>query len=68
MKSRKAPNETLRSEHITDDAEVELLYAAADAHPNWEVMPEGMGIRHVGSEGPDTPRKLLEWFLKKGRH
>ena len=46
----------------------EMLYAAAEAHPSWEVLPNGMGIRHVGSEWPNTPQELLEWFLKKGRH
>ena len=44
------------------------LYAAAEAHPNWEVLADGTGIQHVGSEWPNTPRELLEWFLKKGRH
>ena len=67
MKKRK-PKETLRSEPIGDDARVEMLYAAAEAHPSWEVLPDDEGIRHVGSESPNTPQELLEWFLKKGRH
>jgi len=66
MKKRK-PKETLRSEPIGDDAKVEMLYAAAEAHPSWQVLPDDRGIRHVGSEWPNTPQELLEWFLKKGR-
>jgi hypothetical protein len=53
---------------IGDDVDVEMLYAAAEAHPSWEVMPDGTGIRHLGREAPNNPRELLEWFLKKGRH
>jgi len=68
MKKRKPPKETLRSEPISSDTDVVMLYAAAEAHPRWEVLPDGKGIRHVGSEWPNTPRELLEWFLKKGRH
>jgi hypothetical protein len=62
----KASNPSRRSKRLSQDTKIEMLYAAAEAHPNWEVISEG--IRHVGSEGPDTPEKLLEWFLKKGRH
>ena len=68
MKTRKSSKTIIQSEYIAEDCEVEMLYAAAQAHPNWEVMSEGMGIRHVGSKGPDTPKKLLDWFRKKGRH
>jgi hypothetical protein len=68
MKKREPQKRTARSEYIAEDTEIEMLYAAAEAHPNWEVIPEGVGIRHIGSAGPETPRKLLEWFLKKGRH
>jgi hypothetical protein len=68
MKKRKLPKKTVRSDPIGDDVDVEMLYAAAEAHPNWEVMPDGTGIRHLGSEAPNNPRELLEWFLKKGRH
>jgi hypothetical protein len=32
--------ETVRSETIGDDARVEMLYAAAEAHPNWKILPE----------------------------
>jgi hypothetical protein len=60
------PKDTLRYE--PDDAKVEMLYAAAEAHPKWQVLPDDRGIRHVGSEWPNTPQELLEWFLKKGRH
>ena len=68
MKKRKPPRKTLRSDPIGEDLDVEMLYAAAEAHPSWEVMPDGTGIRHLGREGPNTPRELLEWFLRKGRH
>jgi hypothetical protein len=68
MKKRKPKKGTLRSGPIGSDADVEMLYAAAEAHPSWEVMPDGMGIRYIGSEGPSTPQELLKWFLKKGRH
>jgi hypothetical protein len=69
MKKSKPAKGTLRSsESICDDANVEMLYAAAEAHPSWEILPDGTGIRHVGSEWPNTPHELLEWFLKKGRH
>ena len=44
-----------------------LMYAAAEAHPNWEVRPDG-GIRRTGYDGPDTPEKLLTWFLDEPRH
>lgn len=67
MKKRKS-KETLLSEPLGDDAKVEMLYAAAEAHPSWQVLPDDTGIRHVGSEWPNTPQELLEWFLKKGRH
>ena len=43
------------------------MYAAAEAHPNWEVLPDG-GIRRTGHDGPDTPEKLLTWFLDEPRH
>jgi hypothetical protein len=68
MKKRKPPNKTLRADPIGDALGVEMLYAAAEAHPSWEVVPDGTGIRHLGSEGPNTPLELLKWFLKKGRH
>jgi hypothetical protein len=71
MKKQKPPEASLHSEPIDPesiDIHLEMLYAAAEAHPDWEVMPDGMGIQHVGSEGPNTPRELLDWFLTKGRH
>ena len=64
---RKPPRKSLRSDPIGDDLDVEMLYAAAEAHPNWEVMPDGAGIRHLGREAPNTPRELLEWFFQKGQ-
>ena len=68
MKKREFPKSTRRNEPIGHDTELEMLLAAAEAHPSWEIMLDGMGIRHLGKEGPDTPKGLLEWFLKKGRH
>ena len=68
MKKRELSKRTRREEPVGDDTELEMLLAAAEAHPSWEIMLDGMGIRHLGKEGPDTPKGLLEWFLKKGRH
>jgi hypothetical protein len=67
MEKRKSKEIPL-SELIGDDTKVEMFYAAAEAHPSWQVLPDDTGIRHVGSEWPNTPQELLEWFLKKGRH
>jgi hypothetical protein len=67
MKKRTATNATGSSQPISDDIGVELLIAAAEAHTDWEVLPNGDGIQHLGP-GPSTPKELLEWFLKKGRH
>lgn len=45
-----------------------LLGAAAEAHPNWEVVydetgsPYGVGRKHHG-KGPRTPRGLERWFV-----
>ena len=64
MKKRKPPRKTLRSDPIGDDLDVEMLYAAAEAHPNWEVMPDGAGIRHLGREAPNTPRAARMVFQK----
>ena len=58
LKPTKKP--TPRSEQIHQEFDVEML-AAAEAHPDWEVMSEG-------NEPPHTPSELLEWFLKKGKH
>jgi hypothetical protein len=38
MTERKPPKKALRTDPIGDDLDVEMLYAAADAHPSWEVM------------------------------
>jgi hypothetical protein len=65
---KKTSSKVRLSEQIAGDVQIELLYAAAVAHPDWEILPEGMGIRHIGSEGTDTPQKLLDWFKRKGRH
>ena len=68
MTQRNPPKKSIRSNPIDEEFDVEILYAAAEAHPDWEVMRDGAGLRHVGNEPPNTPRELLEWFLKKGRH
>jgi hypothetical protein len=68
MTKRKPPKGVHRAAPVSDDTDVEMLLAAAEAHPNWDVMPEGKGIQHLGSAGPNTPQELLDWFLKKGRH
>ena len=54
--------------HFSVDEEVELMFAAAEAHPSWEVLPDRGGIRRTGTDGPDTPEKLLAWFLAQPRH
>jgi hypothetical protein len=68
MKKRTATKATRGSQPIGDDIALELLIAAAEAHPDWEVLPNGDGIQHLGRAGPSTPKELLAWFLKKGRH
>jgi hypothetical protein len=68
MKKRTATKATRSSQPIGDDIDVELLIAAAEAHPDWEVLPKGDGIQHLGGDGPSTPKELLAWFLKKRRH
>ena len=68
MKKPTATEALRSSPPISDDIDVELLIAAAEAHPDWEILPNGDGIRHLGRDGPSTPKELLEWFLKKGRH
>jgi hypothetical protein len=69
MKKRQPKERPARSQPIGDNINVELLYAAAEAHPSWQVMPDGRGIeRYMGSKGPTTPQELREWFRKKGRH
>jgi hypothetical protein len=69
MKKRQPTERAGRSQPIGDNIDVELLFAAAEAHPAWQVLPDGGGIeRHMGSKGPNTPQELLEWFRKKGRH
>ena len=68
MKKRQPKERPARFRPI-GDLDVELLYAAAEARPSWQVLPDGGGIeRHMGSKGPTTPQELLEWFRKKGRH
>ena len=65
---KKAPEKVRLSEHVVRESDIEVLYAAAEAHPSWDIMPNGMGIRHTGDQGLDTLQKLLEWFMRKGRH
>ena len=47
LKPTKKP--TPRSEPIHQEFDVEMLYAAAEAHPDWEVMSDRTGLRHQGS-------------------
>ena len=69
MKKQQPTNRPVRSLPVGDNIDVELLFAAAEAHPAWQVLSDGRGIeRHIGSKGPTTPQELLEWFRKKGRH
>ena len=69
MKKQQPTGRAVRSQPISDNIDVELLLAAAEAHPAWQVMQGGRGIeRQMGNEGPNTPQELLEWFRKKGRH
>ena len=44
------------------------MFAAAEAHPSWEVLPDRGGVRRTGTDGPDTPEKLIAWFLAQPRH
>jgi hypothetical protein len=57
---------TSPSNPIDFDFDEEMLLAAAEAHPSWEVIPDG--VRYLGPSGPKTPDELLKWFRKKGRH
>ena len=50
------------------DEGIELMYAAAEAHPSWEVLPDRKGIRRTRTDGPNTPEKLIAWFLDQPRH
>jgi hypothetical protein len=68
MKKQKTTKATLRPEPIDADIDVEMLYAAAEAHPSWEIIPGRMGIRRFGKEGPNTPQKFTRMVSKKGRH
>jgi len=55
MKKRTATKAT-SSQPIGDDIDVELLIAAADAHPDWEVLPNGDGFRHLGAGSKHAQR------------
>ena len=66
MKKRKPPRKTLRSDPIGEDLDVEMLYAAAEAHPNWEVMPDGAGIRHLGARR-QIPTRAARMVFQKGQ-
>jgi hypothetical protein len=44
MKKRQPKENPARSQPIGDNIDVELLYAAAEAHPSWQVMPDGRGM------------------------
>jgi hypothetical protein len=53
---------------VSIDEGVELMFAAAEAHPSWEVLPHRGGIRRTRTDGPNTPEKLLAWFLEEPKH
>jgi hypothetical protein len=47
---------------------VALLFAAAEAHEDWEILTDDNGepnaVRHTASgHWPDTPDELAEWFV-----
>jgi hypothetical protein len=44
-----------------------LMRAAAEAHPNWENLPDG-SFRWLGGRGARTPNGLLKWFLRSFLH
>jgi hypothetical protein len=67
LQKRKQPKVTGHSD-VDTSIDVEMLLAAAEAHPNWEVLSDRMGVQRIGNDGPRTPRELIEWFLKAGRH
>jgi hypothetical protein len=67
MKKRKPPKKTLRSDPIGDDFDVEMLYAAAEAHSCWEVMPDGTGIPTPGDRGAKYPTRAARMVLEKGQ-
>ena len=46
--------------HINFSIDVEMLLAAAEAHPNWEVLSDAMGVQRIGN--------VIEWFLRVRRH
>ena len=63
---RKKRNQPLSP--ISVDEGIELMYAAAEAHPGWKILPDRRGIRRIGTDGPDTAEELLAWFLDEPRH
>jgi hypothetical protein len=42
---------------------IELVYAAADAHPNWERSGKGVKRLRPARRGPRSPNGLVMWFL-----
>jgi hypothetical protein len=49
MKKPTATEAARSSPPISDDIDVELLLAAAEAHPDWEILPNGESLAGVGS-------------------
>jgi hypothetical protein len=64
-------DEDMRKQAATEvDAELSiardyaLAKAAAEAHPDWENLPDG-SLRHIGRDWPRGPRRvhtLIKWF------
>jgi hypothetical protein len=50
-----------------DDFEKALLLAAGEAHPNWEILPNG-NLCWQGGKGPRTPHGLEKWFIATYPH
>jgi hypothetical protein len=68
MKKKTRQKRKQRLSPISVDEGIELMFAAAEAHPSWEVFPDHKGIKRTETDGPDTPEKLLAWFLDQPRH
>ena len=57
MKKRELPKRTRREEPVGDDTELEMLLAAAEAHPSWEIMSNGMGASGTSGRRGQILRK-----------
>lgn len=61
MKKLKPPKKAPPSDPIGDELDIEMLLAAAEAHPASETMPDGASDT-LGSEAPKMPKELLNGF------